>query len=60
MTRLREEAGQDLIEYAMLVGFIAVAAATAFIFAGVPASLETFAGNIADCISLADPDACAF
>ncbi len=59
-TRLREEAGQDLIEYAMLVGFIAVAAAAAFLVAGIPDALTTFAENVAECVSLNDPDACAF
>ena len=49
--RISEESGQDLLEYAVLVGFIAVALAAAFILLPLGTSMNTFATKIGQCIS---------
>lgn len=46
----QEERGQDLVEYAVLVGFIGVAAAVAFI-AFMPDALDTFLEKIGGCLA---------
>jgi Flp pilus assembly pilin Flp len=53
--RDREE-GQDLLEYAMIGGLIAVALLSAFLILG--PDIDTMAGNIGDCIDLAGSTAC--
>ncbi len=57
-TRLREEVGQDLIEYAVLVGFIAAAGAAAFFFADLGPKLQEFADRVGACVSL-NSDGCS-
>ena len=46
----KEERGQDLVEYAVLVGFIGVAAAVAF-FAFMPDALTTFTDKVGACLA---------
>ncbi len=47
---LRREEGQDLVEYAVLVGFIGIAAGLALL-AFMPGPLGTFKTEIANCIT---------
>jgi Flp pilus assembly pilin Flp len=47
---VRREEGQDLVEYAVLVGFIGVAAAVAFI-AFMPDALNDMLTIIGDCLA---------
>ena len=55
--RVAEERGQDLIEYAMLGGLIAVAIIGAgFFFQGALALLATGIGNCIDFVGLTDCD----
>ena len=49
MTRLREENGQDVLEYAVLVGAIAIVAGAA-LYAS-PLSFGTFVNKIQACVS---------
>ena len=46
----KDERGQDLVEYAVLVGFIGVAAAVAFI-AFMPDALDTFLTKVGGCLA---------
>ena len=56
--RLTEERGQDLLEYAMLSGFVAAALAGAFIFADLGGALESMATSIAACVDFNDLTVC--
>ncbi len=57
MTRLRTERGQDLIEYALLGGLIALAIiGTVLAFQG---ALTSMAGGISDCIDFNKATPCA-
>ena len=56
---VKSERGQDLIEYAMLGGLIAlalIAAATAGVFTG---ALNSMIGGISDCIDFKSNTTCA-
>jgi Flp pilus assembly pilin Flp len=46
---LKDEHGQDLVEYAVLVGFIGIAAGLALL-AFMPGPLATFKNEIGDCL----------
>jgi Flp pilus assembly pilin Flp len=46
---LAGERGQDLVEYAVLVGFIGIAAGLALL-AFMPGPLDTFKNEIGDCL----------
>ncbi len=50
-----EEMGQDLIEYAVLGGLIAIAAAAAFVAADMSGALTTMATKLHDCLSFTSP-----
>ncbi|MBI5284370.1 MAG: hypothetical protein HY874_04670 [Chloroflexi bacterium] len=50
-TRIREERGQDLVEYAVLVGFIGVALAAFFLIAGNEIQWANFRNKINDCVT---------
>lgn len=50
--RLADERGQDLMEYALLGGLIAVAAAGALVAAGLSGALDNMATGIKNCIDL--------
>ena len=52
--RLREERGQDLIEYALLGGLIALAITAAAVVAALTGGLEAMADGIASCIDFVD------
>jgi len=58
--RLASERGQDLLEYAILGGFIAVAAATAFtlILLTGPNVFQTMATTIKNCVDFSQTTAC--
>lgn len=47
--RISEEGGQDLIEYAVLVGGIGIVAALAFL--ALPIDFSTMKNKISDCVS---------
>ena len=56
--RLREERGQDLLEYALLGGLIAAGITAAAVFLAFQGALEGMANGIAECIdfdNLTDP-----
>lgn len=54
--RLSVERGQDLLEYALLGGFIALAIVTGFFL--FDDALTTMTGNIADCIDFDGATTC--
>lgn len=55
---LHREEGQDLVEYAVLVGFIGIAAAIAFVALGSD-FLDNFVSAIGNCLDIpADPYVC--
>ena len=56
--RLTEERGQDLLEYAMLSGFVAAALAAAFIFADLGGALESMTSSIAACVDFDSTTVC--
>ena len=53
--RLSEERGQDLLEYVMLGGLIALVVAAALALALTTDVLDGFTGTIADCIQFDSP-----
>jgi Flp pilus assembly pilin Flp len=52
--KLREERGQDFVEYAVIVGAIAVAASLALFAFGMEDIFTDFAGRLEDCLSMQD------
>lgn len=50
--RLSDERGQDVMEYALLAGFIGIALAVAFVAAPIGPSMTAFAGAVASCINV--------
>ncbi len=55
-TRLSEERGQDLIEYVVLGGLIALVAATALVILGIAGGpFDVMAETIGNCVSFSDP-----
>lgn len=56
--RLAEERGQDLMEYAVLTGFIAIAAAVALTAAGLTGVLNGMALSIKNCIDFSATTPC--
>ncbi|OGO51718.1 MAG: hypothetical protein A2148_02830 [Chloroflexi bacterium RBG_16_68_14] len=57
-TRLAEERGQDLLEYALLGGLIAAAITAAAVVGVMTGALEAMAGGIADCIDFDSVTTC--
>ncbi len=57
--RFSEERGQDLLEYAMLGGFVAAALAAAFIVADLGGAVESMACGIANAIDFSNVPRCA-
>lgn len=49
IAKIKEERGQDILEYAVIVGAIALGAAAVLLFA--PLDFSTFANKIQACIS---------
>jgi len=50
--KLNSERGQDIMEYALLGGFIAVAAAVAFFLLPLDTYLTNFATTVGNCVNL--------
>jgi Flp pilus assembly pilin Flp len=48
--RISEESGQDVIEYAVLVGAIGIALFAALLLVPLPAAFGTFGNKIANCV----------
>ena len=57
---MKDEGGQDLIEYAVLAGAISLVGAAAILFWGddITTAMETFGGQVANCLSLEETGAC--
>lgn len=56
---LKDERGQDVMEYALLSGFIGIALAVALALAGLGGVMTTFADSVANCVSVtATPYVC--
>lgn len=53
--RLSEERGQDVVEYALLVGFIGMVLAVAFFTLPIDDALGRFVGSIGNCVDLNPP-----
>ncbi len=49
---LSDDHGQDIMEYALLGGFIALAAAAAFVLLPIGSYMNAFAGTIGNCVNL--------
>ena len=47
----RDEKGQDLIEYALIVTALSIAIVVAIAIGGIPGAFETWAGGVADAIT---------
>jgi Flp pilus assembly pilin Flp len=52
----RDERGQDVMEYALLAGFIGIALAVAFVALPLDEYLGNFVQAIANCVNITDPD----
>ncbi|MDP9237338.1 MAG: hypothetical protein M3P30_08075 [Chloroflexota bacterium] len=57
-SRISEERGQDLIEYAVLAGAIGIAAFVAIGAVGFPAVFTSFGNHIKNCIDLDSSSVC--
>jgi Flp pilus assembly pilin Flp len=56
---LRRDEGQDLIEYALIGGLVAVAVVAAFVLlGGSDGPVDAMVGNIGDCIDFESGTAC--
>lgn len=56
---LKDERGQDVMEYAVLTGFIGIALAIALALAGLGGIFGNFATAVANCVSVtANPYVC--
>jgi Flp pilus assembly pilin Flp len=56
--RLKSELGQDIMEYALLGGFIALAAAAAFVLLPIDDAMGDFARTVGNCVALSDTYSC--
>jgi hypothetical protein len=58
ISKLREERGQDIMEYVVLIGAVAIVAAGALLVLDQDGIWEEFTGRISDCLTF-DMDACS-
>ncbi len=52
--RLKDERGQDLLEYAVLGGAVALVAAVAIVASPIRSDLQSFVTKVGNCISLSN------